>query len=705
MKLKTVVAGLAFLIMADPVAFAQITYWVTDLGALPSGSYSTASGINNSGQVVGYASTSSGAGHAFLYSGGIMTDLGATEATGINNSGQVVGWATTSSGASHAFLYSGGIMTDLGTTEATGINNSGQVVGFYVVGYPSDKIYAWLYSGGVRTNLGNLPGGTGSYAYGINDNGQVVGQGYNVSSGQQHAFLNSGGTMTDLGTLPGYPISSIAYGINNNGQVVGASVARTNSHAFLYSGSTMTDLGTLPGGTGGVAEGINNSGQVVGYASTSSGAGHAFLYSGGIMTDLNSLIPTNSSWTLGFAYGINDNGQIVGQGTSPSGQTHAFLLTFTLVVLVDGQPAAGPQLVGRGPVTVTLVTAFPNGIILYTLDGSDPRSGGSLYSHPFTLGQSGALQAIAYSADLTQSSGIDSLAVTILPTLSATTAGGGVVTVDPPDGAYLSNSVAVVTATPSLGWTFLQWLGDLGGTNNPASLTMTRNRCVQAVFGTGLTYNVIGSGSIAVAPLTGFYPYGTSVGLAAVPNAGSSFLQWGNAASGTNSPLTLSVTNANPTIGAVFTALGAQQYSLALTANGAGGVTASPYANHYTNGQPVTVTATPNAGQDFVGWSGDAAGAQNPLAVTMNASKVITASFTKRPSLSAGTPLGGFVKDGFRLTLTGEFGAQYQIFDSTNLADWILAGTVTNTYGTIQFVDPAGTNRPARFYRALSLGQ
>ena len=46
-----------------------------DLGTL-GGRNSNAGGINNSGQVVGFADISSRSGHAFLYSDGQMQDLG-----------------------------------------------------------------------------------------------------------------------------------------------------------------------------------------------------------------------------------------------------------------------------------------------------------------------------------------------------------------------------------------------------------------------------------------------------------------------------------------------------------------------------------------------------------------------------------------------------------------------------------------------------
>ena len=84
----------------------------------------------------------------------------------------------------------------------------------------------------------------------------------------------------------------------------------------------------------------------------------------------------------------------------------------------------------------------------------------------------------------------------------------------------------------------------------------------------------------------------------------------------------------------------------------------------------------------------------------MNSNKVITASFTKRPWLHGEGNPDLLSQDGFRLTLTGEFGVAYQILGSTDCSGWTLLGTVTNDWGTVQFTDTAGTNLPKRFYRA-----
>jgi probable HAF family extracellular repeat protein len=109
-------------------------------------------------------------------------------------------------------------------------------------------------------DLGTFPGGSFSYAYGINSNGQVVGYA-NTNGNSQHAFLYDNGAMQDLGTLDGS--TTHAHGINETGDVVGYSSTSSGTHAFFYRNGMMADLGTL-GGENSVAYGINGKGQVVG---------------------------------------------------------------------------------------------------------------------------------------------------------------------------------------------------------------------------------------------------------------------------------------------------------------------------------------------------------------------------------------------------------------------------------------------------------
>ena len=126
---------------------------------------------------------------AWKYQNGVMTDLGTlggpqASATAINGSGQIVGFAQTSSDADHGFLDTGGKMKDLGLNVfPDAINDTGAVVAEGPGG-------ALIDSGGTIRNLTNLaPAGfTLSSAVGINDNGQIVANGSNAS-GQSHSFL------------------------------------------------------------------------------------------------------------------------------------------------------------------------------------------------------------------------------------------------------------------------------------------------------------------------------------------------------------------------------------------------------------------------------------------------------------------------------------------------------------------------------------
>src|SRR5450756_1662681 len=69
------------------------------------------------------------------------------------------------------------------------LNNNGDVVGYgqSPSGVHMDTPILWR--GGTAIDLGRWPGGTESRAYGMNDNGQIVGEGNLVDGGPGHALM------------------------------------------------------------------------------------------------------------------------------------------------------------------------------------------------------------------------------------------------------------------------------------------------------------------------------------------------------------------------------------------------------------------------------------------------------------------------------------------------------------------------------------
>ena len=125
---------------------------LSDLGILPGGRNSVGYGVNASGQVAGWADIANGSNtypHAFLsgVNGGPLQDLGvpsspgaSSEARAVNDRGQVVGFSRSNGGELRAFIYSGGVMTDLNSVltplssftrlyAAYSISNDGHITG------------------------------------------------------------------------------------------------------------------------------------------------------------------------------------------------------------------------------------------------------------------------------------------------------------------------------------------------------------------------------------------------------------------------------------------------------------------------------------------------------------------------------------------------------------------------------------------------
>jgi probable HAF family extracellular repeat protein len=173
--------------------------------ATPAGQDSGASAINAAGWIAGgitRAAPTGGGGfkgisQAVIWKQGKRISLGGlggedSYANGINNRGEVAGYASTARGDKHAFLWREGRMADLGTlggtsSEAEAINNRGQVVGKSerkaslrsLIGRAQ---HATLWESGKALDLNDLiPKGTGwtlLEANAINDRGQILGHGW-----------------------------------------------------------------------------------------------------------------------------------------------------------------------------------------------------------------------------------------------------------------------------------------------------------------------------------------------------------------------------------------------------------------------------------------------------------------------------------------------------------------------------------------------
>lgn len=316
---------------------ASDSYTVVNLG--PGGPTNDAPVINRRGQIA--FSISWGTPGGWFFDGDMIKSIAApggvfASPTGLNDAGQVSGYAATGEGGNfHAFIWTeaGGMrLLEMPPTpasdasQARGINTTGQIAGF---AFPFDgPLHAFMWSDSQgKVDLGSLTNGWSS-ASAINDQGVVVGSSI-AAGGQAHAFRWAPASgLVDLGTIGG--VDSVATHINQAGQIAGyagapGSVPGTDYHGFVWNADTgMVDIGTIGGGKRSGINAMNDKGQVVGWSLSPCGY-HAISWTrrSGI-TDLGTPCGAFSS-----AFAINKHGHIVGAmgpSLSPEGY-RAFLWT------------------------------------------------------------------------------------------------------------------------------------------------------------------------------------------------------------------------------------------------------------------------------------------------------------------------------------------------------------------------------------------
>ncbi|UII27141.1 T9SS type A sorting domain-containing protein [Fulvivirga maritima] len=260
---------------------------------------------------------------------------------------------------------------------------------------------------------------------------------------------------------------------------------------------------------------------------------------------------------------------------------------------------------------------------------------------------------------------------------SLTTSVQGQGTVSPNGGTYNSGASVTLTATPANGWVFSNWSGAASGSSNPVTITMNSNKSVTAVFtesntnpppsggdeihnftasGTSSSFFNI-SGNLSTSKGTVNYAGLTLTQCLKIETVTSiSFTSSqegtltlvfnndfsdnividGNSLSASSGILTTTLSAGSHTISKddvanlyymslAYAGGGNTQYTVSTATNGNGSVSGG---GTYAEGTVVSLSAVPNSGYVFNNWSGDVSGSANPLSVTVNGNKSITANFS-----------------------------------------------------------------------------
>ena len=173
----------------------------------------------------------------------------------------------------------------------------------------------------------DMPGAATTVAFGINDDGVIVGR--YLAAGRTHAFVRSpDGQLTTI-DFPGAGFT-VAGGLNNRGDILGwytLPAAPAVRHGFVLRGGEFTSFDP-PGSVFTNPLGINDRGDIVGRYCTNglcrepgNGDFHGFLLRDGVFTNID--VPGSNETN---AFDINDSEEILGSGGTASGTGELFLL-------------------------------------------------------------------------------------------------------------------------------------------------------------------------------------------------------------------------------------------------------------------------------------------------------------------------------------------------------------------------------------------
>lgn len=275
------VAATATAQAAATVAMGPYTVTITDLGVPTGGTYASAYGINNLGQVAGMSSNASGALAPILWTSGTWVGIPNYDPSGL--------------------------------LIPVKINDAGDMILNEKIGGTSINYAIWRDVAGTFHRLPPFPGGDALRvtARSINSFGVITGmvREPNLAPTMHGVLWRNDTFLMDMGPMSGYA-SVNPQDINDLGAVVGIANDPTTfaNTGFVYNNATYAKLPPLSAGAATAATAINNAGTVVG---TSNGGFPVRWVSGAVQS-----LPVPNGVIQPSPVDVNDGGDIIGWGTS-----------------------------------------------------------------------------------------------------------------------------------------------------------------------------------------------------------------------------------------------------------------------------------------------------------------------------------------------------------------------------------------------------
>lgn len=261
-----------------------------------------------------------------------------------------------------------------------------------------------------------------------------------------------------------------------------------------------------------------------------------------------------------------------------------------------------------------------------------------------------------------------------LRTLTIDVVGSGTTT--PPAGShqYVQGTLVDITAFPADGWQFDGWSGEVADVAYPgaASTTISMNASYYIIANFSeiadpiytLTIEAEGGGSTT--PPWGEHEIlqGDTVSISAHANDGWTFVNWtgsgvdAEAVADPNAQSTTITMSGDYSVTANF----ARARTLTIEIAGSGSTTPPAGSHEYAEGTVVEITATPESGWEFDGWTGEVGGIDDTTdastTITMNASYSVIAEFVdpsedNEPPVAADHEATTFEDTPVGITLTG----------------------------------------------------